>query len=133
MTQHRKLTEKELNRMLDMAASGPLGYRPEIDDALMELSLVQWYDDDPSNQSVEWNTNAPLFDESGGILKEWYDPDAPIEIEIDFKCKFSIAQFGDLTREEALQDALREWVGARDKISDIDYITITEISEPVVS
>ena len=70
---HRKLTEKELDRMLDIAASGPLSYRPRIDDALMELGLLQWYDEDPSNLSVEWNTSVPFFAKNGRVLEEWYD------------------------------------------------------------
>lgn len=73
MAEHRRLTEKERDRMLNMAASGPLSYRPEIDDALMELDLIQWYDEDPSNLAVEWNINMPLFDKTGRILREWYD------------------------------------------------------------
>jgi len=70
---HRKLTEKELDRMLDIAASGPLSYRPWIDDALMELGLLQWYDEDPSNLSVEWNTSVPFFAKNSRVLEEWYD------------------------------------------------------------
>ncbi len=78
---HRKLTEKELYRMLDIAASGPLSYIPGIDKALMELGLLQWYDEDPSNVSVEWNTSVLFFAKNGRVLEEWYDfkrPDASV-------------------------------------------------------
>jgi len=78
---HRKLTEKELYRMLDIAASGPLSYISGKDKALMELGLLQWYDEDPSNLSIEWNTSVPFFAKNGRVLEEWYDfkrPDASV-------------------------------------------------------
>lgn len=56
-----------------MTARGPLGYKPEIDDALMELGLIQWYDEDPSTLAVDRNYGVKLFREDGQTLPEWYD------------------------------------------------------------
>ena len=67
---HRKLTEKERDRMIDLHASAPLTYRPSIDDKLMKLGLVQFWDNTPD--AVE-NTDVPFYDNSGRILPEWYD------------------------------------------------------------
>lgn len=67
---HRKLTEKERDRMIDLWASGPLTYRPDIDNELMKLGLVQWYDD--TREAVD-TTGVQFYDKSGRILPEWYD------------------------------------------------------------
>jgi hypothetical protein len=56
-----------------------------------------------------------------------------ITIEIDFRCKFSIAEYGCLTREEAVRDALEEWRRIKDTINNVlDYVSIVEVSEPEV-
>ncbi len=67
---HRKLTEKERDRMIDMCASGPLDYIPKIDDELIRLGLVQLWDD--TKDAVE-HTGMPFYAENGSILPEWYD------------------------------------------------------------
>lgn len=41
----RKLTEAEIDRMQNMCASGPLNYKPEIDDELIALHLAEMWDD----------------------------------------------------------------------------------------
>ncbi len=134
---HRKLTEKERDRMIDMCASGPLNYTPEIDDALIKLGLVQAYDD--IGDAVE-HTGMPFYAGNGRILPEWYDfiaerHGAPQEVEIviDFKCRFSIAQSGCPTEEAAIADAMDEWERIKDTINNVlDYVRITEVSKPVV-
>lgn len=77
-TAHRRLTERERDRMIDMYASGPLTYKPEIDDALFELGLVQWYDEAEDNRSVEPKHGSEHFyTRNGSVLPEWYGPDKP--------------------------------------------------------
>jgi hypothetical protein len=126
--------------MLLMAACGPLIYVPEKDDALMQLGLAQWYDED-AKDTVEWNTKIPLFARDGSILPEWYDFKAAaehgeppeVEITIDFKCRFSIVQHGCPTREAAVADAMQEWERIKSTINNVlDYVRITEVSKPVV-
>jgi hypothetical protein len=67
---HRKLTEKERDRMIDMLASGPLDYKPSIDNELMKLGLVQFWDG--TKDAVE-GTEKPFYAGNGRILPEWYD------------------------------------------------------------
>ncbi len=86
---HRQLTEKERDRMIDIYASGPLTYVPEIDNPLMLLGLVKFYDTDPSNLSVEAKCSENLFyDEDGTVKPEWYGKlkeakEAEIPVEMD--------------------------------------------------
>ncbi len=62
------------------------------------------------------------------------DPGEGVTIEIDFRCKFSISEYGCLTREEAVRDALEEWQRIKDTINNVlDYISVVEVSEPVVT
>lgn len=68
---HRKLTEQERDRMINMHASHPLTYQPEIDDPLIELGLVQMWDE--TDDAVEPNWNVKIFAENGAISNEWYD------------------------------------------------------------
>ncbi len=134
---HRKLTEKERDRMIDMCASGPLDYIPRIDDELMRLGLVQMWDG--TDDAVE-HTSVPFYAGDGSILPEWYDFKAErhreppeVEIIIDFKCRFSIVQHGCPTREAAVSEAMQEWERIKDTINNVlDYVSITEVSEPVV-
>ena len=68
MKSTRKLTEDEQNRMRDMCASGPLNYRPEIDDELIALHLAEMWDD--TKDAVDY-TGAPFYAENGMILDCW--------------------------------------------------------------
>ncbi len=69
---HRKLTEKERDRMIDVIASGPLTYRPAIDDELFKLGLIEWYDRDPKTNAVDYS-GKPFYANNGRILPEWYE------------------------------------------------------------
>jgi len=69
---HRKLTEQERDRMIDICASGPLSYIRGIDDELFKLGLIVWWDDCVMD-AVEHNSNVPFYGPSGRILQEWYD------------------------------------------------------------
>lgn len=135
---HRKLTERERDRMADICAFGPLPYKHDADDALFELGLIHWYDDEEKT-AVEYNSETLFYGKDGSILPEWYgtspenDLSDRITIEIDFRCKFSVAEHGCQTREEAVRDALDEWQRIKDTINNVlDYVTIVEASEPVV-
>lgn len=105
----------------------------------MQLGLARWYDEEKKD-TVEWNTKTPLFARDGSILPEWYDFKAErhgeppeVEIIIDFRCRFSIAQSGCDTREAAIADAMQEWERIKDTINNVvDYVSITEVSKPVV-
>lgn len=73
-TNHRRLTEKELYRMINVYASGPLTYIPRIDDPLFELDLIQFYDAAEDNKSVEPKHDSEFFyAKNGSVLPEWYD------------------------------------------------------------
>lgn len=75
---HRKLTERERNRMMNIYASGPLTYKPEIDDPLFELDLISFYDSTEETEAVEAKHGTEHFyAKDGGVLKEWYGPDKP--------------------------------------------------------
>ncbi len=69
---HRKLIEKERDRMINICASGPLSYIRKIDDELFKLGLIVWWDDCVMD-AVEHNPNVPFYSSNGRILKEWYD------------------------------------------------------------
>lgn len=69
--EHRKLTEREMERMVDVCASGPLDYRPVVDVQLLELGLLVWWDGMVGG-AVEHNPETPFYAENGRILKEWY-------------------------------------------------------------
>lgn len=68
---HRKLTEQERNRILGIHAYAPLTYKPDIDDALIELGLVQMWDG--TDNAVEPNLTINIFAKNGSISREWYD------------------------------------------------------------
>ncbi|MDD5615005.1 MAG: hypothetical protein PHH85_02250 [Candidatus Methanoperedens sp.] len=75
-TPHRKLTEKERNRMVDIYTSGPLYYKPEIDDPLFALDLIGFYDEGDEPKAVEAKHEESFFyAKNGSVLPEWYDPD----------------------------------------------------------
>ncbi|WAM22738.1 MAG: hypothetical protein OI715_01170 (plasmid) [Candidatus Methanoperedens sp.] len=86
---HRKLKEKERDRMIDLYASGPLSYRSEIDGALFLLGLVEFYDSDPQTKAVVAKLDSKFFFvKNGTVLTEWYGepkeesvPDTPIEMD----------------------------------------------------
>ncbi|MFZ2411030.1 MAG: hypothetical protein WAW23_05630 [Candidatus Methanoperedens sp.] len=67
---HRKLTERERDRMINLHASAPLGYIPAIDDELIKLGLVQFWDE---TQNVVDSTDIPFYGANGRILPEWCD------------------------------------------------------------
>lgn len=70
---HRKLTEEERDRMVDVYASGPLTYIPRIDDPLFLLGLLQFYDTTSPVLSVEAKYSENLFyAENGTVKTEWY-------------------------------------------------------------
>lgn len=68
MKSTRKLTEAEIDRVRDMCASGPLNYKPEIDDELIALHLAEMWDD--TKDAVDY-TGAPFYAENGTILGCW--------------------------------------------------------------
>ncbi len=72
IVRHRKLTEKERDRMIDVIASGPLTYRSAIDDELFKLGLIEWYDRDPKTNAVDYS-GKPFYANNGRILPEWYE------------------------------------------------------------
>ena len=79
---HRKLTESERDRMIDMHASGPLDYKPKIDDELMKLGLVRFWND--MKDAVE-NTELQFYTENGRIMPEWYDFKTETNKEMEVK------------------------------------------------
>lgn len=73
---HRKLTEPEFHRMLNVYASGPLKYKEEIDEKLFKLGLVEFHDrcgDDRGSTDIGL-PSSEFFDPNGRVKKEWYDP-----------------------------------------------------------
>lgn len=68
---HRKLTEKKRDRMIDMHASHPLTYRPNIDDPLIELGIVKIWDE--TGDAVELVWDVKIHAANGSISDEWYD------------------------------------------------------------
>ena len=89
MKTHRKLTERERDRMVDVYASGPLTYRPEIDDPLFGLDLISFYDFyelTEKDRAVEAKHGEEYFyAKNGSVLKEWYGPDKPEPLYSDMK------------------------------------------------
>ncbi len=57
--------------------------------------------------------------------------DEIIEVSIKFTGEFKITQSG-LTKEQAIKDTLVEWGIAADTFAAMDYVEITEVSEPEV-
>ncbi len=101
---HRKLTERERDRMLDMCASGPLDYTPSIDNNLILMDLVRWWDG--MWDAVEHNPDMPFFADNGSILPEWYDFRAKERGEpraVTFSTSYVIE--GVETDEEAIEQA----------------------------
>lgn len=71
--EHRQLTEEERDRMIDIYASGPLTYLPDIDDKLLLLDLIDFYDSDEKTKAVVEKHGSDFFyAENGSVLKEWY-------------------------------------------------------------
>jgi len=71
---HRKLTEKEFHRMLNVYASGPLKYREDIDEELFKLGLVEFHDrcgDDRGSTDIGL-PSSEFFELNGRVKKEWY-------------------------------------------------------------
>jgi len=82
---HRKLTERERDRMISVYASGPLTYVPPLDDPLIELDLLSFYDDTAESEAVVAKHNTDFFyAPNGTVLPEWYGDEkkatAPEEI-----------------------------------------------------
>jgi hypothetical protein len=71
-TNPQQLTEIERDRVLQMYASGPLGYIPHIDKLFLNNGLFEWYDDE--HTAVIQSVGSEVFyEESGSFRKEWYD------------------------------------------------------------
>ena len=68
---YRKLTTEERDRIYAIHAYAPLTYYPKIDDPLIELNLIQMWDN--TDYAVEQNLDTPIFAKNGSISKEWYD------------------------------------------------------------
>ncbi|MGB8216292.1 MAG: hypothetical protein WCE94_03230 [Candidatus Methanoperedens sp.] len=120
---HRQLTEKERDRMIDVYASGPLTYRPKIDDPLFLLGMLQYYESGSPILSVEAKQKESFFYEKNGIVKtEWYgkrkeieEPETPIEMDefremaadvIDEVTEAIQEEYPDLkTKEEFLEES----------------------------
>ena len=68
-----KLTELEMERMIDLYASAPL-LNKKIDDRLFDLDLVQFYDDD--KDAVEFkHPSTHFYDDSGRVKARWFQYD----------------------------------------------------------
>jgi len=85
---HRKLTERERNRMINVYASGPLTYVQPLDDRLMELDLLEFYDGTVETEAVvAKHPTGFFFAENGTVLPEWYikeeKPEEEVPIEMD--------------------------------------------------
>lgn len=71
--EHRQLTERERDRMIDIYASGPLSYLREIDDQLFLLDLICFYDSTKETEAVEAKHDTDyFFSKDGSVLPEWY-------------------------------------------------------------
>jgi len=71
--EHRQLTEKERDRMIDIYASGPLSYIHEIDDPLFSLGLISFYDSAKETEAVVAKHDGDyFFAKNGSVLPEWY-------------------------------------------------------------
>lgn len=57
--------------MINMHASHPLTYLPDTDDPLIELGLVQMWDN--TEDAVEPNWDINFFAENGSVSDEWYN------------------------------------------------------------
>lgn len=84
---HRKLTEKERDRMIDVIASGPLTYRPAIDDELFKLGLIEWYDRDPKTNAVDYS-GKPFYANNGRILPEWYEFKQETSVKVELNLSY---------------------------------------------
>ncbi len=71
--EHRQLTERERDRMIDIYASGPLSYIREIDDQLFLVDLLSFYDSTEETEAVVAKHDADhFFAKNGSVLPEWY-------------------------------------------------------------
>lgn len=68
--EYKKLSEREKNRMVDICAEAPLEYIPFIDDRLMDLGLIIWWNKDEKTEVVH-NPKVPFYEEDGKILPKW--------------------------------------------------------------
>lgn len=73
------LTEKQTMRMREIMASGPLQYRPDVDDSLFTFEVIKWYDRTPGNMSVEANYavvgpqgTRPFYNKDGSMSEYWF-------------------------------------------------------------
>lgn len=65
-----KLTELEMERMIDLYASAPL-LNKKIDDRLFDLDLVQFYDED--KDAVEFkHPSTHFYDDNGKVKAYWF-------------------------------------------------------------
>lgn len=73
---HRKLTERERDRMISVYASGPLTYVPPLDNPLIDLGLLAFYDDTIETEAVVAKQPTDFFyAQNGTVLPEWYGED----------------------------------------------------------
>ncbi len=68
--EHKKLTEHERSRMVDIYVLAPLEYIPYLDDELMKLGLIIWWSEDEKTEVV-YNPKVSFYGENSKILPEW--------------------------------------------------------------
>jgi hypothetical protein len=120
---HRKLTEAERDRMVDVYAEGPLTYIPRLDDPLIALGLLSFYDDTKELEAVVARNKEDYFYEKNGMVKlEWYgdeetkeESEVPVEMDafremaadvIDYVTEAIQEEYPDLTpKKEFLEES----------------------------